>query len=275
MSNIYAGKVIKAPIDVTFTSLNTDPTTLLVTTSANAASYNFNATVTTQQALNLGGGGVARTVYNSTDAEDPQITLTFPSPLPNMVAMRFDRALETSASEVLEVSNSNLLVTGSGSYPAVATGQYGFEIAADEPNAVAAVHNDAGSEDQLTLSTFSTFDPVLETTSFAVGVNGALKFSNDLIGKTVSYSIPATYTNVLKLGDGAWSRFKMVVTMLNNDRSITQMVVPEAEIRRDQGDITFGEELQLTFSPTSGGRCQPIDMYWLPNLDACLEPEVA
>jgi hypothetical protein len=272
MASIYSGSVLKGGIDVTFRSLNEDPARVLVLPGVSEISKNFNIEVATQSVMTPGGGGVRRTVYVDTVAEDPQFTFTFPAVVPELLAMRYGRALTTETSVERYITNSNLSVTGSGIYNASTTGQLGYSVAVDAESE--ASYLDGEISVALTQEAFATFDPAVDTLAFAVGANGALKFSNDLIGKVVGYRIPATYTSVTGLGEDKFDNFSVNIMMINNDRSVLVIDIPEASIRADQGDITFGQPLQLTVSALAGGRCTGEQITWLSEKDVCREPAV-
>jgi hypothetical protein len=274
MPSIYSGAVLKGGIDVTFRSLNEDPARVLVLPGVSEISKNFNIEVATQSVMTPGGGGIRRTVYVDTVAEDPQFTFTFPAVTPELLAMRYGRALVTETSVERYITNSNMLITGSGSYPASVVGKLGYAVAEDAESE--ASYRGASDEISvaLTQSPFATFNAATETLAFAVGANGALKFSNDLIGKVVGYRIPATYTDVTGMGEGRFDTFSCNIMMIQNDRSILVIDIPEASIRADQGDITFGQPLQLTVSALAGGRCTGEQITWLGEVDTCREPVV-
>jgi len=268
--SIYNSK-IKGAVDVSFFSLDETPGRVVVLPSVSEISKNFNIEVETLQAMTPGSGGVNRTVDVSTMSEDPQYTFTFPALTPELWAIRSGRRLETNASVLRYVTHSNFYVQAN-EYPARAAGDLGYAIAADA-NADASYLID-GISVALTQSTFAAFDPAVETLSFAVGENGAMKFSNDLIGKTVGYRIEATYSNVTELGEARYDRFGVNILMIQNDRQLVNVNMPEAFIRLDQGDITFGQPVQITVSPVTGGRCQAEYITYLGEKDACLEPVV-
>jgi hypothetical protein len=272
MASIYAGAVLKGGIDVTFRSLDEDPARVLVLPGVSEISKNFNIEVATQSVMTPGGGGIRRTVYVDTVAEDPQFTFTFPAVTPELFAMRYGRALATETSVERYITNSNMEITGSASYPASSTGQLGYAVAADAPSE--ASYLDGEISVALTQVDFATIDQAVDTLSFAVGANGALKFTNDLIGKNVGYRIPATYTSVTGLGEGIFQNFSVNIMMIQNDRSVLVIDIPSASIRADQGDITFGQPLQLTVSALAGGRCTGEQITWLSEKDVCREPVV-
>lgn len=272
MASIYSGAVLKGGIDVSFRSLNEDPARVLVLPGVSEISKNFNIEVSTQSVMTPGGGGIRRTVYVDTVAEDPQFTFTFPAVTPELLAMRYGRALQTETSVERYITNSNMVITGSGSYPASAIGKLGYAVAADAESE--ASYLDGEISVALTQSDFATFNAATETFAFAVGANGALKFSNDLIGKVVGYRIPAVYENVTGMGEARFDTFACNIMMIQNDRSILVIDIPEATIRADQGDITFGQPLQLTVSALAGGRCTGEQITWLSEADVCREPVV-
>jgi len=270
MASIYAGNVIKAPMDVTFKSLNETPNRVLVLPGVSEVSKNFNIEVETQQVMTPGSGGVRQTVYVDTVAQDPQFTFTFPAVTPELLAIRYGRMPQTSASVQRYVSVSNYTVTGN-TVPASSVGQLGYAIAADAESFASYIDDVTEISTALTQENYATFNPTTATLAFAVGANGAMKFSNDLIGKIIAYSIPATYTNVTTFGTGRFELFSVNLMIMQTNRKILNIYMPEAVIRADQGDLTFGQDMQLTVSPLAGGRCIGEYITYLDESDRCME----
>lgn len=271
-SSIYAGDVLKAPADLTLTSLNETPERVLVLPNPAGLSKNFNIEERMYKAFTPGSNGILQTVDVQKISEDPQFTMTIPAITPEILSMRYGRKLETAATVNRFVSASNYSITGN-TVPAANTGELGYAIAADPVGATASyLSGDNNKESQpLTFSTFATFDPVAESLSFAVGANGAMKFSNDLIGKIVAYKIPATYSNITVMGEGKFDRFSANLTVVENNGQVVNFYMPEAVIRPAAGDITFGEETQITLAPLAGGRCFAEQISYLGEVDRCLE----
>lgn len=270
MASIYSGNVLKAPADITLRSLNETPERVLVLPNPSGLSKNFNIETRNYMAYTPGSGGIMQTVDVQKISEDPQWTMTIPAITPEILAIRYGRALETATTVDRYIANSNYVVTGN-TIPAAATTALGYAIVADAESEASYIDASIEISTPLTQSTYATFDPTTETLSFAVGDNGAMKFSNDLIGKIVAFRIPATYTNVTELGEGRFDRFSCDITMVQNNRKIVNFYIPEAVIRADQGDITFGEDIQITISPVAGGRCVGEYITYLGEADRCLE----
>lgn len=260
---------IRGAVDVTWTALDEDPARVLVTPGVSAVTRNPNIELSDIQALEYGSKGVLRTVSTRTISENLQYTFTLPAVTPEIFSIVAGRALETTSSVERYLSRSNFLIEAN-EYPAKAAGELGYAVAADAVSQASYLNGELSAA--LTQVNFATLDPAVDTLSFAVGANGALKFTNDLIGKSVGYRIPATYTNVTTLGENAFKKFSVDILMIQDDYKMFNIHLPEVDVRRDAGDVTFGQEVQVTVSALTAGRCVSELITYLGESDSCAEP---
>lgn len=204
---------------------------------------------------------------------DPRIQLTFPKKTPETLGMKFGYRMEETAGMSAVLCRNGVLIDRN-SYAAATTGKEGFGIVADVAGAVASYLNENNLSVPLTQGTFATFDSAAATLSFAVGLNGALKFSDDLIGKYVSYEIPYTIaTGGVSMTESFFNRFKPTLVVIQNDLKIVSFEYPEAIVDQSDGEINFNEsQLQVTLRVTYNGTgCLPVKVKYLGQARACAD----
>lgn len=203
---------------------------------------------------------------------NPRIQATFPKKTPETLGMKFGYRME-QATGMDAVLSRNGVQIDRNSYPAATSGLEGFGVAADEPLAEASYLDDTNLSIPLTQGTFATFDPVTATLSFAVGANGALKFSNDLIGKFVSYDIPFTLAEGVMMTENIFTRFKPTLVVIQNDLKIVSFEFPEALIDLSDGEINFNESnIQISMRITYNGTgCLPVKVKYLGQARQCAD----
>ncbi|MCC5622702.1 DUF2945 domain-containing protein [Nostoc sp. CHAB 5715] len=110
----------------------------------------------------------------------------------------------------------------------------------DVSEAIASYLDENNLSVPLVQGTFATLDLDTATLSFAVGANGALKFTDDLIGKFVSYEIPYTIaTGGVALTESLFNRFKPTFVVIQNDLKIVSFEYPEAIVDQSDGEINL------------------------------------
>jgi hypothetical protein len=159
------------------------------------------------------------------------------------------------------------------SYLAATTGTEGFGIAANVAGAKASVRINDFYEPLTLAPDFDTFDVATSTNSFAVGLNGALKISNDVVGNPVSYEIPATIADVRELGEDAYDQLKLTIVMITDDGNLVQLQFPETSMALDGKSVNFSESgIEVTFrSLYDGSTCTPYTIKHLPQLRDCIK----
>jgi hypothetical protein len=153
-----------------------------------------------------------------------------------------------------------LLQVTSVSYPAAAIGYLGKGILVDAVTEASVIDPLTNASTSLTQVPFAV-TPLVGTLSFSVGVDGALKFTPDLLGKVVAMSIPYTVPG------NAWT------DLLSGDHSVSALVVDTentvtifeaylATPNLEGGQINpsaEGSELKL-FLNTPPGSCRAYNM---------------
>lgn len=205
--------------------------------------------------------GVEQTAQIFPISENPNIQITFPRK--NIVLLGF--VLDRRPTEKNNVSNAWLIngmkVAGS-EYAAADAGNDGNGIIADAVS-IGSYLGDNGLSLPLTQGTFATFDPATETTSFAVGADGALKFSNDLLGKNISLRVARTLANAIVFDEGPYSRWRMTIRVIENDLTTTDFIFSEVTVdAAASGTIDLNEPtMPVTFRPIyDGSGCSYVEV---------------
>lgn len=92
--------------------------------------------------------------------------------------------------------------------PAVATGNYGFEMTVDNADGSASYVDATGKTQQLTRQPFTTFVPAT-VKSYAQGAAGAFKFSTDIIGYEVTPYVPMAIADGDQLDHDPYGLFEV------------------------------------------------------------------
>jgi hypothetical protein len=210
--------------------------------------------------------GVKVTSTTVISAEEPIITLSFATATATVAGMLMGRkfALQSIASYV---AKNNVLLTSNSRAGATTAGQEGYGITADVAGAKAAVFR-ANQNVALTYATFSGFSPSGTTDSFAVGTNGALLFSDNLVGSPISYQIPLAAASRLALtADTAFDyNVKVFFLDLANRVSLFEAtsVKPVLGKTFDPSAESVDVELRVNYS---GAFCAPYSFQYLTSND--------
>jgi hypothetical protein len=123
----------------------------------------------------------------------------------------------------------------------------------------------------LTRVTYSTFDPTVPN-QWAQGANGALAFSNNLIGAFVTIELPWTDANSVYIAETIANRFRLTIVGITIDRHVYRMRV--AEVKTDfatNSEIDFNKpdisvQFRQVYSPAA---CSLIDLAFSPAKRVC------
>ncbi|KYC42098.1 hypothetical protein WA1_19045 [Scytonema hofmannii PCC 7110] len=263
-NQLYNG--IKQNTDVVLEDLETPGRILVI---PNASEVSYDPGIELEEVMASTPLGVMQIVDVYPKSQNPVVNLTFPKKTPEILGMKMGLKMATEASMSSFVARNGFKVEGT-SYPAATTGYEGFGITADIEGAIASYLDEDGISVPLTQGTFATFSTGSPTLSFAVGLNGAMKFSDDLIGKYVSWRIPVTITDGLYLSEAAFNRFKMNLVFVQNDLRIVSVGFREVIVPGD-GEINFTEAtMQVSFRVVyNGAGCLPIEIKYLGQARKC------
>jgi len=117
---------------------------------------------------------------------------------------------------------------------------------------------------------FNGFDHTQQN-RFAIAANGAIKFSNNLIGQVVTLAIGYA-TQALKLSEQLIGDVRINVALVTTNNTIDFFEAPAATPVLDNAQIQFGGEgMDIGFNLNNiPGRCTPWDIYQTEQVVACL-----
>jgi hypothetical protein len=250
VKSIY--NTIQALTDV---SLKRDNGTLLVLPTASGAVFNPGIGVTDIMAMSRVGEQVIVDTYSK--ERKPTISLDFEQKSIQTIGVRLGQQWEALTTSTGHLFNSGLKIT-QGVYPAALVGYEGFGMTADNPASTASLLGPNQVPVVLTRQPFATFIAGTPK-SFAQGPNGAVKWSDDLIGEYVGYEFPYPLSNILALGDLPDTSFSMKAITMMTDRSLIEWAFPSITVKLDGGDINMNDpKMQLQFKVNDdGSTCLP------------------
>lgn len=265
---VYSG--IRRMTDVIIKDLASSPQRFLVV--PNCIFNNYNQGISIEEVFASSPLGVDTLVAINPTQQNPTIGLTFPKKTPETFGMKLGYRFEQAATMNVKIARNAFLVEAGG-YDGAELGFEGYGIVEDTLS-YASYLNEDGLSIPLNQENYTTMPAAsTDTLSFAVGANGALKFSADLIGKYISYSIDATWTSKgSQLTETPFDRFELAFVMVQDDLSIVRLEFAEAVIDPSDGDINFEESsLPVTFRPVlNGAGCVPIRVKYLDQRRKCL-----
>jgi hypothetical protein len=225
----------------------------------------LNAAVTKQYTKNDEGIMVPYAIRQ--DQADPAFQFTPRSSDITSTALAWLRSMVPGAGSAIW---SRHKVIDSETVAAATTGTQGFGAIADDPNCVGYVNN-RGVLTALTRQPFATFVPAT-LNSFAIGANGALKFSTDLVGKLVGLTISYPYTAGVSLG-APLANFRAILHAVENDtiegtKRLIQCTFARATVDLSQaGSLNSGNPGQITITDLSGS-CS-VDLEYIDVIPSC------
>lgn len=265
MADITNG--IRSIAAMSFMDLDTNTAIVLQATRA----VTFSPGVTQEVLYASNELGVEVPVRQINSREDPTIQVTFPRKNLDALSQGLNRKwTKAGTTTPVAVRYVRTFTPTANSYAAATTGNEGFALTADPAGGRGSV-NLAGVSEPLTQATFAGFAPATATKSYAVGANGALAFSNDILDNPVTLDIPYTINGLFYLGEKPFNNLALTFTMIMDDFKLVQMRFPKAAISQDNSSINFAEGgVQATYrSIYDGTRCTPYDLVFLGISRTC------
>jgi hypothetical protein len=224
----------------------------------------FNPGVTEEIVYAASELGIEQPVKKQITREDPTMQVTIPRKSLEAISFATGRKWESSTN--VPATWNRTFIPTKAEYPAKTLGYEGFGVQADPAGAIGAIHFKEGEPETATRVAFGTAGQALSgTKSFAIGENGALKFSPDIVNVPFAMKIPYVLASALILGEEYYRSLALVVTLLMDDKKLVQLEFGEASIVLDGSSLNFGEAgLQMTFrSMLTGETCVGYQMRYL------------
>jgi hypothetical protein len=224
----------------------------------------FNPGVTEEIVYAASELGIEQPVKKQVTREDPTMQVTVPRKSLEAISFATGRKWEDGTN--VPATWVRTFIPTKGEYAAKTAGYEGFGIAADPANAIGSILIKEGIPEAATRVAFGTAGTALSgTKSFAIGENGALKFTPDLVGIPFAMKVPYVLATAQVLGEEYYRALALVVTLLMDDKKLVQIEFNEASIVLDGSSLNFGEPgLQMTFrSMLTGETCVGYQMRYL------------
>lgn len=189
---------------------------------------------------------------------DWQMVLSYANLQPEILQFRLARKFKSASNKVVKYSRS-IYVYQSAIPAAASTDLIGFSITADNTAAIASV-KEGNISTPLTRAAFTNFDEEVDD-QFAIGAAFALKFSDNLIGKTVSVQCPYTIPTSLSLSTDVLPRYEVNGTLVTTSNEAIVFTVYDVVVNVEGAGISPDEE-QVTvpfFVNMIPGRGLPFD----------------
>lgn len=175
-------------------------------------------------------------------AANPEVTLEFPLN-PISMALSLGNGWEDEAGATVELIEKTI-ATATTVVAAKTSGQMGFGVAEDATS-VGSYADPADPTEFLALTqqTYSTFNPAVTDDSFAIGANGEVIVSANIVALSaaVVFRIP-NVLNIRTIGEQAFDTFRVQGNLLLVDGSVINVVFPSLQVKPDS----------RTFDPTAG-----------------------
>lgn len=202
-------------------------------------------------------------------SQNSELTISYSSVQPELIAFQLNKSMEPVTG--LEVNlPRTILVPNTGEIPgATLTTQLGYGIVADEPSTGSYTELFATPLEQENYATWNTWR-TQTTPAFAVGENGALRFTNNLVREQVTLSIPWTI-NASRMTESLLGDFQITATLVDSLNKVHFVYIPSAQVNPSGVSIdASAENFEFRFFLyTPGGRCTPYDLIQTGYTVAC------
>lgn len=223
----------------------------------------FNPAITQEIVYAANELGIEQPVKQRTTREDPSLQITFPRKTLEGIGFATGRKWKSAA--LADCKWVRTFVPTKVEYPAQTTGFEGFGVTLDPANAVGSNLIKEIPEQSTRVAFGTAGTPLVGTNSFAIGLNGALKFTSDLVNNPFAMEVPYTLPDVYELSEEYFRKLRMAVTLIMDDFKLVQLEFLEASPVLDSSSLNFGEPgLQATFrSMLTGASCVGYQMRYL------------
>ena len=190
--------------------------------------------------------------------ENPTLNITYGFLQPEMLSFKIGAQM---ASQTLDTFIPIKVLVDRNEFPAGATGTILSGIVGDDTTAVAS-KTSGGLSTALTRVDYAGFTDFTTDDQFAVGPNGALKFSNNLVTaeEVVTLSVPNSLT-ALALSDVVVGPHRLNAKLVDNNNKIVLFEAKSVTPNLEGGTIEFGgETVEIPMFLNSAAGCRSYDL---------------
>lgn len=240
----FLNKAQKGLVEVALIDVSVTPNVILALPQASGGVYQTGSENSEIEEISCSGVRVRGKVFEG--VSKPAFQLDYSAKTPELIGLKLNRRFAPPASTTQYVVRNKFRVPSTGTVAAVASGTFGFGISADPVGAIGSYMNEYGVTAALTYDAFAD-DITASPTTFAIGANGALKFSNDLKNGQVSIKYPVASQTVRSLGSTSYTQLEMFARLVSLDLTMSTYYASDISVD-STGDISLAEPgQQLTF----------------------------
>lgn len=208
--------------------------------------------------IETSSGGIVRPVLRYESRQAPELSLTFPGTDVNTLEFQTGRKFAIATRNTF-FGGQDFLTASATIAGASSSTQLGFGVAANVAGALATVNRD-NQRIKLTYDTdFAAFNAALND-RFAVGANGARKYSTNLLTEnaTVNFQIPYT-ASILSLSALPLNGYKINLGLLDIDNEVVNFTAYSVQpILNTQVDLSAAS-VSIPFRINASGCGNPYD----------------
>jgi hypothetical protein len=240
----FLNKAQKNIVEIALVDVSVTPNIILALPQAAGGVYQTGSENGEIEEISCLGVKVRGKVYPT--VSKPAFQLNFGAKTPELIGLKLNRRFNAAGSTTQYLVRNKFKVPSTGTVAAAPVGTFGNGITADPAGAIGSYMTEYGVTDDLTYEDFAT-DITAMTTTFAIGANGALKFSDDLKNAQVSIKYPVASQTVRELGSTPYTQLEMFARVILLDGTMTTWYASDISID-STGDISLEESTQqLTF----------------------------
>ena len=241
----FLNKAQKGLVEVALIDVSVTPNIILALPQSSGGVYQTGSENGEIEEINCRGVRVRGKIFES--VSKPAFQLDFGAKTPELIGLKLNRRFAAAGTSTQYVVRNKFRVPSTGLVAGSPAGSLANGMTADPVGAIGSYMNEYGVTEEMTYGGTYATDITEETTTFAVGADGALKFSDDLQNAQVSIKYPVASQTVRTLGSTPYTQLEMFARLVSLDLSMTTWYAEDISID-STGDIALNEpSQQLTF----------------------------
>lgn len=238
------------------------------------SAFNFQPGTQTQTIEAAAGDGVMAPVGIYDTRREPRLELSFPTVQLELFATQFDRRLQESTAIAVNVPMSFKVRSdgsGGGMFPAAVTDdQIQFSVVEDQETLASVKANELTLPlSKLPYADWSTWKSTA-TLSFAVGANGELVFSDDLLGAEGIVEFQQIPLDVTEFASDTIGLIEISTILVDSDNKINLFSMESAQIDKASANLQVGSGTSLSIiGLASAGNCEGFNLRYTGKKVSC------